>query len=215
MSDMDLLHALLAPVERDDRFFGVAIGLVTSIQDPENMGRIKVRFPWLSAENESNWARLATPMAGPDRGFYFVPEVGNEVLCAFEHGDINFPCVIGSLWNGKDRPPVSDPQGKNDIRLIKSRSGHVLAFDDSVDDPKIEITDRTGANKITISTSDDAISIEAKGDISLSAGGKISLSGAGVDIDGGGGRVNITTSGAMSVKAGPTLEIKGGVVKLN
>ena len=76
--------------ERDDassRVSGVVVGVVTNNQDPEGMGRVKVKFPWLSDEDESNWARVAAPMAGKERGFYFLPEVEDEVLVAFEHGD--------------------------------------------------------------------------------------------------------------------------------
>jgi len=80
------------------------------------MGRVKVKFPWLSDEHESWWARIATPMAGGGRGAYFLPEVNDEVLCAFEHGDVRFPYVVGALWNGKDAPPTTNDDGKNNFR---------------------------------------------------------------------------------------------------
>ena len=96
---------------------------------------MKVKFPWL-ANDESAWARLAVPMAGAGRGFYFIPEVNDEVLVAFEQGDINRPYVIGCVWNGRDAPPepaskVVDASGKVNQRILKSRLGHTITIDDS------------------------------------------------------------------------------------
>ena len=87
------------------KIYGVVIGIVTNNQDPDKLGRVKVQFPWLSNEDESFWARIASPMAGDKRGIYFLPEVDDEVLVVFEHGDMRFPYVIGALWNGQDSPP--------------------------------------------------------------------------------------------------------------
>ena len=84
---------------------GVSIGLVTQNQDPDGLCRVKVRFPWHDKPTESYWARLAVPMAGDDRGVVMIPEVGDEVLVAFEREDLRFPYVLGGLWNGKDKPP--------------------------------------------------------------------------------------------------------------
>ena len=92
-------------VSGDRRFYGVVIGVVTNNHDPRSLGRIKVKFPWLSADNESNWARVASLMAGKGRGALFLPEVDDEVLVMFEHGYMEHPYVVGALWNGKDTPP--------------------------------------------------------------------------------------------------------------
>src|SRR5664280_3415392 len=108
------------------RITGVVVGVVTNNQDPDGFGRVKVKFPWLSDVDESDWARVAAPMAGNKRGFYFLPEVDDEVLVAFEHGDVRFPYVLGALWNGKDAPPATNGDGKNNVRVIQSRSGHVI-----------------------------------------------------------------------------------------
>lgn len=215
MSESELLRTLLAPGDEPDRFFGVTVAIVTNVQDPERLGRVKVRFPWLSDQNESNWARVVAPMTGADYGAYFIPDVGTEVLCAFEQGVVAYPYVVGALWNGKDKPPVADPDGKNNIRRIKSRSGHVLTFDDSADGPKVVLADNTGANRITIDTKTNAISIESQGDIVLSAGGKIRMTGTGVEIDGKTGPIEIGGKGAVRVEAGPTLDIKGRIVRIN
>src|ERR1700681_1734571 len=88
----------------DANLYGVEIALVTNVKDPEKQGRVKVCFPRLPGKPESDWARVAQPAAGPGRGFYWLPEVNDEVLVAFERGQANLPYVIGALWNGKDQP---------------------------------------------------------------------------------------------------------------
>ena len=103
MMNHEPLRKLFEVAGINDRFYGVVVGIVTNNQDPDNMHRVKVRFPWLNQDHESNWARVATSMAGNGRGAYFLPEVDDEVLVAFEHGLIDQPYVIGSLWNGKDQ----------------------------------------------------------------------------------------------------------------
>ena len=83
--------------------------LVSNIDDPDELGRMKVTFPWLGDKSESHWARVAVPGAGNERGVLIMPEVGDEVLVAFDHGDPRLPYVIGGLYNGKDKPAVPAP----------------------------------------------------------------------------------------------------------
>ena len=100
---MDAQYTL---AEASGRIYGVVVGIVTANQgDPDGLGRVKVRFPWLASDAESAWARIATLMAGNKRGSFFLPEVEDEVLVAFEHGDLRYPYILGALWNGKDKPP--------------------------------------------------------------------------------------------------------------
>src|SRR5262249_55069754 len=125
VSEIALLDLLMTRQgDERDRIYGVVVGVVTNNQDPDKLGRVKVKFPWLSADHESGWARIACPMAGNGRGFFFLPEVDDEVLIAFEHGRVEFPYVVGSLYNGKDKPPGDNGDGKNNLRSLKSRSGH-------------------------------------------------------------------------------------------
>src|SRR5262245_10644139 len=84
---------------------GVAVGVVTQNRDPESLGRVKVKFPWRENPDESHWARIAAPMAGVNRGTWFLPEVGDEVLVAFEAQNVEHPYLLGALWNGQDNPP--------------------------------------------------------------------------------------------------------------
>jgi uncharacterized protein involved in type VI secretion and phage assembly len=189
-----------------DRTFGVVIGLVTNNNDPERMGRVKVRFPWLSDTEESNWARLAVPMAGHERGLFLPPEVGDEVLVAFEHGDVRFPYVLGSLWNGKDRPPPEAAAGKNNVRLLRSRSGHRIEVDDTPGAEKVIVWDRKG-NGLVIDAANDSITLRCDRDLTLEAvKGKISIKGQ---------QVEIQSQGNVEVKAGPQLNLQGGVINLN
>src|SRR5215510_16339114 len=131
---MNLVDALLDTDRQRgaaNRLNGVMVGVVTNNQDPEGLGRVKVRFPWFSNEDESGWARIAAPMAGKERGIYFLPEVDDEVLVAFEHGRVDHPYVLGCLWNGQDTAPENNNDGENNHRTIKSRSGHVVRLNDA------------------------------------------------------------------------------------
>ncbi len=134
---------------------GVVIGIVTDVNDN---GKVKIKFPWLPEEPESDWIRIATAMAGNDRGTFFMPEKDDEVLVAFEHGNTEYPFVVGFLWNGKDKPPEKD---KN-IRRIKTKSGHTIEFNDNKGQEKIviesqggqtvELNDSPPAGRISITT---------------------------------------------------------------
>ena len=133
---------------------GIVIGIVTNLEDPEKLGRVKVAYPHLDSE-ESDWARLATLMAGKNRGSFFRPEVGDEVLVAFLQGNNRYPFVIGSLWNGVDTPPPDGGKAKeNNWRFIKSRSGHTLKFDDTKDKEQVEIKTKQGHTLLLDDTKD-------------------------------------------------------------
>jgi len=211
----DALRALLAPAAQPGRFYGVVVGIVTNNQDPENMHRVKVRFPWLSNDVESNWARVAAPMAGNDRGAYFLPEVEDEVLVAFEHGQIDHPFVIGCLWNGKDQAPESNANGENNHRTIKSRSGHVLRFNDQSGGETIEIIDKTGNNKIVIDSAKNSITIEAQSDITIkSATGKLTMQANGIEMKSQMG-VSVQAAQSIDIKASAMVTVKGAMIRLN
>src|ERR1035438_8059879 len=169
MKLFDLVDSLANEEPRAGRITGVVIGVVTNNQDPDSMGRVNVKFPWLSDVDESFWARIAAPMAGNQRGAYFLPEVDDEVLVAFEHGDVRSPYVLGGLWNGKDAPPATNGDGKNNVRMIKSRSGHVVKLNDEDGKETIEIIDKSKNNSIVIDTSKNTITITTDKDITLSA----------------------------------------------
>jgi uncharacterized protein involved in type VI secretion and phage assembly len=162
---------------------GVVIGIVTDIGDPQKLGRVKVKYPWLplnaGAELGSNWARLVTAGAGSDRGVFFTPEVNDEVLIAFEQGDVSHPYVVGALWSDKKKPPAANAGtvldgGKTvNQRIIRSKSGHLIVLDDTDGQEKITIVDKTKKNTITIDSKTNAMTIKSEGDLTLEAGGKL------------------------------------------
>jgi uncharacterized protein involved in type VI secretion and phage assembly len=197
------------------RISGVVVGVVTNTQDPAGMARVKVKFPWLSDLEESFWARLATPMAGKERGFYFMPEVEDEVLIAFEHGDVRFPYVLGALWNGQDKPPETNGDGKNNMRSIKSRSGHVIRLDDTDGKERIEIVDKSGKNSVVFDTEKNTITITSEKDITLSAArGTIKLDAQKIEMKSS-AETKIEAGAGMEVKATAAMNIKGATVNIN
>ncbi len=205
---MNLLSYLQDASEGSDRFYGVTVGIVTNNKDEEGLGRVKVKFPWLSETDESYWARVLTPMAGKQRGLYFLPEVDDEVLVAFDRGDISSPYILGGLWNGQDKPPESNTDGKNNLRVIKSRSGHQIILDDTENAEKITIRDGTGKNQIVIDSKNNAISIEGEKDISIKAKGKISLESSDGDISIKCKNLAIQTQQNCEIKANSKVEVK-------
>jgi uncharacterized protein involved in type VI secretion and phage assembly len=213
--NIDAFNELLAPRAQGNRYYGVVVGVVTNNQDPDNMHRVKVRFPWLSNDVESNWARVASPMAGHDRGVYCLPEVDDEVLVAFEHGRVDHPYVLGSLWNGKDDPPESNDNGENNHRTIKSRSGHIVRLNDAAGSETIEIIDKTGDNRIIVNTAQNSITIEADSDITIkSATGKLTMEANGIELK---SQAGITAQAALSLdlKANAQVTVKGAMIQLN
>ena len=175
-------YDLLLHNQQNNHFPGVTIGIVTNNKDPDGLGRVKVKFPWLSPNEESLWSRDLTPMAGNDRGIYFLPEVDDEVLVTFEQGNMNVPYILGALWNGKDKPPVKNDDGKNNQRVIKSRSGHQIILDDTDGEEKIVIQDKTGNNQILIDSKDNKMNIKVEKDLTIETKGKITLKSSDDDV---------------------------------
>lgn len=201
-----------SPAHAEGRFFGVAVGVVTSNVDPDKLGRVKVQFPWLSADDTSHWARVAVPMAGKGRGFFFIPEVDDEVLVAFEHGMIDRPFVIGCLWNGVDEPPEQKDESKNP-KSITTTSGHVIRLDDTEGAEKIEIIDSTGNNSVTIDSAENTIAVVAEKDLTITAKGSVTVEGKDVEIKAGGAfKVNGKTA---ELTAQNTTTVKGKTVEIN
>ena len=175
-------------------WFGVYPAKVSSVRDDAGQGRVQVELLGVPAGNETYrvWARLATLMAGPGRGSFVIPEVGDEVLVAFQAGDPRHPFVVGALWNGRDQPPQQmDDNGQNDIRVLKTRSGHVLEFDDG-SQPKITLKTPSGCTlaledaaggKVTLShPSGSKIEFDASGGIKIQAMSTITLEATQLDV---------------------------------
>ena len=216
---MSLLELLQDETKQENGTInGVAIGTVSNNQDPEGLGRVKLKYPWREDGQESDWTRIAVPAAGKDRGTVWLPEVGDEVLLAFEKGSVEHPYVLGSLFNGKDVPPEKNSDGKNDIKLIKTRSGHKVTFsekqgqesikiesqggrvillDDTSGSGQIVIDDGSG-NKFTLQTAQNSLTVET--------GLSLKLKSQSIEIEAG---------ASMTLKASGTLTIQGALVKIN
>ncbi len=186
---------------------GVVIGVVTSLDDPDELGRVKVKYPWLGDDAESHWARVARPSAGTDYGFLWFPDSHEEVLVAFEHGDLAFPIVIGSLWSGANKPLAaatgSVDGGKFQVHGMVSPAGNkVMLFDK---DSEAGITLVTAGKKAHLELAEGqktlelfldgkTLTIKTTGDLELSADGAIKIEAKkGLDIKAAG---NVTIKGA-------------------
>jgi phage protein D/phage baseplate assembly protein gpV len=184
----------------ESRWHGVVTALVTN-NNPENpgTGMVKLKYPWLSDETESHWARIAMPGAGPDRGFYIVPEVNDEVLVAFEQGNFDKPIVIGGLFNGKDKAPLTPGDtvtgGKTFQRQWKTRTGHsITLYDDNSGKEYIEIKDAKANTQVKFDTTEKKITMQSTDKVEILATGDMTLK---------------SSSGNITIEAAQNVKIKG------
>jgi uncharacterized protein involved in type VI secretion and phage assembly len=149
------------------RVYEPMVAVVTDNKDPSKLGRVKVKIPVLSATDTTWWSPIVMLGAGKNRGWFFIPEVDDEVLVIFEHGDVNRPLVVGALWGGKDKPPDKNPGG-NPRRVIKSREGSKITFDDEKE--LLIFEDGLGKGKLTFDAKANKITIESlSGDVCFQA----------------------------------------------
>jgi uncharacterized protein involved in type VI secretion and phage assembly len=183
-------------------FYGVYPARVTDIVDPDQQGRVKVRLPWSPDAGDSNyetWARLATMMGGNNRGTFFIPDVDDEVLVAFEGGNPRRPYVVGALWNGQDSPPEQmDGAGENYLKTILSRQGVRITLDDTDGATKLRLETPEGQS---IVLSDEDLSIVAQD----ATGNSIKLAPEGI---------TITAVSQVEVQAS-TVQVDAGMVTVN
>ncbi len=197
----DLLDPRL-PQGLGGRFYGVYSAVVTDLADPEGQGRVRIRLPWApdaGAEGFEAWARMAAFMGGADRGAWFLPDVDDEVLIAFEAGDPRRPYVLGGLWNGRDAPPETmDGNSDNHLKVLRSRNGVTVTLDDTdgserfrVETPgghSLEMADSGSTVTVTDSTG-NSVTMAPDG-ISISASGTVSVEAAQVEVSAGSVTVN-------------------------
>jgi uncharacterized protein involved in type VI secretion and phage assembly len=200
--DTGTLERALEGIAQPHGWYGVYPALVSDIKDPDGRGRVRVKLPWSPDTGSGSyeaWARLATLMAGPNRGTWFVPDPNDEVLVAFEGGDSRRPYVVGALWNGSDSPPESmDGAGNNFKKVIRSRNGVKVTLDDQ-DGQEQFIIETPGGQKVTLKDGPGSVKIED------SNGNSIKLESAGV---------TVTASAKVTVNAS-TVEVSAGMVTVN
>ena len=198
-------------------FTDIQSGLVTSTDDPDELGRVKVKMMWYDGPSMAvpdHWLRVLAPHSGNERGFFCLPEIDDEVLVAFEHGDPNRPVVLGSLYNGVDKAPVGHSAGfdgaENDLKLFRTKSGNEIYFHDKGDFETICITQASG-NTITLSAEGPKITIETDGDITMK-GKTITLETTSGDITlKSGSAINAESSMDTKIKAGGNFSSEGGI----
>ncbi len=238
MSIIDLLQQ--DSNKSDDKMYGLTLGIVTSTEDPENLGRIKLQLLLRdTSDNETDWVRVGVPFAGKKMGAYCIPDVGDEVLVGFINGDIHKPFVLAGLWNKDNAPPVDNEGGKNLTKKIKTKSGIEITLEDSEDgkasmvdiktpkgmhvtlkdkDEVIEVSDKGGKNGVKIDTKGGQLTATADKKITVKTGGsQIVLDGAGQKIDIKtttlsikAAKIDINADATMTVKSGGLLNVEAG-----
>lgn len=201
------------------RWPGVVTAVVTNTDDPNDWGRIKVKYPWMTEDAESFWARLAGPGGGPEAGMLLVPDVGDEVLVAFEHGDFNRPVVLGGLWNGKHAiPPEVAGAAASEKPLVRtwhSRNGHWLAMYDNADQ-KVELV-TTGEHSMTFDDTNKKVEILTAGGHKVTMddqGKKLEITSSGghkITLDDNGRKIIVESTGDLEVKAGMNMKLQAGI----
>ena len=205
------------PEEEPKRFYGVTTGtVIQAIPDPMFLSRVQVQLPWIDDVDLSPWARVAMPMAGVAHGMYFIPNPGDEVLVAFEHGDTDVPYIIGSLWNGISPPPLPSPAAQ--IRMIRTLVGNQLMFTEVP--PSISITTPDG-NGIVLGEPSAGVAVASATGATIRVGDAvITITPSGVDI--AAANITLTATAQLTLKA-PTIDIngaatcniRGGLVNIN
>ena len=199
-------------------------------KDPEKLGRIRVQFLWQQEQDKNMitpWIRIAQPHGGDNKGFYFIPEIDEEVMVGFENGNAEKPYVIGTLFHGKQPPGEKWPNDTNDIKAIRTRNGHTIEIHDEEQGGFIRIYDNEKENYVlTFSTDEQLIKlqslrnielyaendiiIEAKNNIKIKAGMDMNMT-AGENISETAGKNVVLGAGEnMTVNAGKNMDTNVG-----
>jgi uncharacterized protein involved in type VI secretion and phage assembly len=192
------------PPEPDDeqepkRFYGVVTGRVINLVDLMQLGRVQVQLPFIDDLDLSPWARIAVPMSGVLSGVAFLPQVGDEVLVAFEHGDVNVPYVIGSLWNGFAPPPPNLPVPDSPVRtgyMIRTLTGNQILMLEAP--PTVQILAPVAGQSITMTNAGTTM-LSASGVEIAVAGATIVVTPAGIQI--AGATISLAATTALNLTA--------------
>lgn len=200
--------------------YGVVVGQVTDVNDPDQLGRVKLTFPWLSDDYESWWARVAQLGAGPRRGAVWLPEVGDEVLVAFEHGDSRRPYVVGQLYNGVDTPELGDglvdgASGAVKRRGFVSKLGHRLVFLDDDSKSGVALVSADNSLKIALNQTATTIKVAADGSVEIRGSQQVTIASDGAVSIEAGSTLKLKGSAGVTIDGGPQVAVSGSVIKLN
>jgi phage protein D/phage baseplate assembly protein gpV len=200
--------------------YGLVIGQVTDIADPDGQFRVKVSLPWLSDDYESWWARVAQPGAGASRGLAWLPEVGDEVLVAFGHGDVRAPYVIGGLYNGVDAPPlggqlIDTAAGQVVRRACVSRTGHQLVLCDDDSAPQVLLATGDGNLTITLDASQTSITVDSSGSVMISGSSQVQITSDGDVSIQASGSLSLSGQTGVTIDGGPSVSVSGDMIQLN
>ena len=200
--DRSILGLVSQGFAAKERYYGVVVGIVSDIQDPDEQGRIKIKFPWLADDAVSFWGRLMAPGASKEAGVTWVPSVNDEVLVAFEHGDMDHPIILGGLWNGKDVIPFNYDEDIDNGAVtycgFTSRKGHKISFWEGKKDSAIQLLTANGEVNVVFDDKNKKVLIESTDKVIVDAKGDVEIKGVGIKIEASG-----------------ELTLKGSTVKIN
>jgi len=195
------------------------MAVVLDNNDPERLGRVKVKFPW-NETDETPWVRVMSMHAGKDRGWFCLPELGDEVLVGYEQGTPDLPVVLGSLYNKEDAPHSEVVDDANSIKAFMTRSGHKIVLNDTDGEEQINIVAKDGS-KIIMNSSGPSITVETGGDITIK-GKNITIESeeelslkSGTDFKEEAGAGMTTKASAACEIEGATVTVKGSTINLN
>lgn len=228
-----MIEDLLADLEDREgerKYYGVVVGRVINPLDPLTLGRVQVQLPFIDSLDLSPWARVAVPLAGMLHGFYFIPNVGDEVLVAFEHGDVNAPYIVGCLWNALAPPPLPSPVPQ--ISAIRTLTGNQIVFTEAPGTVTIQNAPTPPAvlpapptpgspyqsivlNPAGVMVAATNVQVIATASIQIMVGANVVTIGPdGVNIASS-GKLSLTAAGAITMTAGGTCSITAPLVKIN
>jgi len=201
----------------DQKVYGIFTGIVEDNEDPDKEGRVKIRIPWLDDATITDWCRVMQPYVGPNYGSVWIPEKKSEVVVALWHGDMNEFVVLGGVYNGKDKPPVHKKKTDQDVKMLRTKAGHEIRFDDSAKTMGIQIM-TLGGHTVFLDDQNEKITV------STPLGQELVLDDKGKKIElstiSGVGKITIDSQGTITVQGkdiaikAPKISLSGGKVNL-
>lgn len=185
----------------DRRFYGVAEALVSAVDDPDGEGRVRVRLPWFDDGEITDWCRVSHLFAGNGYGSTWIPEIDDEVLVGFVHGDLRLPIVLGGLYNGRDKPHRPRSTDGNP-KALRTKAGHELLLDDTSGALAVELSSSAG-HRLRLDDERGEIVVELSGGPSIvmsqADGGRVAISAGSITLDAE--SITLTASGTLTAKA--------------